>query len=545
MRQPHSSSASAGRRAANSAPIAEPIRKPPLAASDAMLPTRPRRPGGARSTRKTIDMVASPPTDRPWIMREQREQDRRGDAQRGVARQYAHQERRHRHGGDGEGEGGAAAVAVADMADHHAAQGTHQIAQGKDAEGRQHLRHGILGGKEHATDRGGEIAVDREIVPFEQVADHAGGDGAAGAWGLHSPDYGMAMPPLNRSSRNLRTGRPLSLPRHGFAGRRRVGDAAGNGDFVKQGERLVAALTDEGRYRLLIDAVTDYAIYMLDSNGRVTSWNPGAQRLKGYAEAEILGSHFSRFYTEEDRQDGVPAHALETAVREGRFEKEGWRIRKDGRRFWAHVVIDPIRDEAGGVIGFAKVTRDLTERRDAQLALDQAREALFQSQKMEAVGQLTGGIAHDFNNLLTAILGSLELVRTPAARRSQDDCASLDNAMQAAQRGAALTQRMLAFARRQNLDPEPLDVPDAGARHDRPAAAARSAPSVDDRDALPAGARPRAGRRQPARDGAAQPDGERARRHAGRRPRRHRGACRGASWPRACGQSRARDATSA
>jgi PAS domain S-box-containing protein len=269
----------------------------------------------------------------------------------------------------------------------------------------------------------------------------------------------MAMPPLNRSSCNLLDGPPLSLARHAFAGRRRLGDAVENGAFVKQDERLVAALTDEGRYRLLIDAVTDYAIYMLDSDGRVTSWNPGAQRLKGYTESEILGSHFSRFYTEEDRQNGVPALALETAAREGRFDKEGWRIRKDGTRFWAHVVIDPIRDEAGGVIGFAKVTRDLTERREAQLALDQAREALFQSQKMDAVGQLTGGVAHDFNNLLTAILGSLELVR----RRLPDDpriIGLVDNAMQAAQRGASLTQRMLAFARRQNLDPEPLDVPD-------------------------------------------------------------------------------------
>jgi PAS domain S-box-containing protein len=231
------------------------------------------------------------------------------------------------------------------------------------------------------------------------------------------------------------------------------------GAALNPNDRLVVSLTDDGRFRLLVDAVIDYAIYMLDAEGRVTSWNPGAQRLKGYVESEILGSHFSRFYTEEDRQDGLPAVALETAAREGRFEKEGWRIRKDGNRFWAHVVIDPIRNEAGGLIGFAKVTRDLTERRDAQLALDQAREALFQSQKMDAVGQLTGGIAHDFNNLLTAILGSLELVR----RRLPEDpktIALVDNAMQAAQRGASLTQRMLAFARRQNLNPEPLDVPD-------------------------------------------------------------------------------------
>ncbi len=211
-------------------------------------------------------------------------------------------------------------------------------------------------------------------------------------------------------------------------------------------------------FRILVQGVTDYAIYMLDPDGRVTSWNPGAQRIKGYRPEEIIGSHFSRFYTPEDAERGEPRLALETALREGKFEKESWRQCKDGSRFWAHVVIDPIRDEHGNLIGFAKITRDLTERRESQQALEQAREALFQSQKMDAVGQLTGGIAHDFNNLLTAILGSLELVR----RRLPEDPRTtglVDNAIQAAQRGASLTQRMLAFARRQELDPEPIDVP--------------------------------------------------------------------------------------
>ncbi|MDP2330601.1 MAG: PAS domain S-box protein [Reyranella sp.] len=215
---------------------------------------------------------------------------------------------------------------------------------------------------------------------------------------------------------------------------------------------------EQEQFRILVQGVTDYAIYMLDPDGRVASWNAGAQRIKGYLPEEIIGQHFSRFYTTEDAESGEPRRALETAVREGKFDREGWRVRKDGSRFWAHVVIDPLRDEQGRAIGFAKVTRDLTERRESQRVLEEMREALFQSRKMDAIGQLTGGIAHDFNNLLTAILGSLELVR----RRLPEDARVtplVDNAVQAAQRGASLIHRMLAFARRQNLNPEPVDVP--------------------------------------------------------------------------------------
>ena len=214
----------------------------------------------------------------------------------------------------------------------------------------------------------------------------------------------------------------------------------------------------EEQFRLLVQSVTDYALYMIDADGYVSSWNQGAERIKQYRAEEIIGQHFSKFYTEGDRQKGEPQNALATARRDGRFEKEGWRVRKDGTQFWANVIIDPIRNVSGAIIGFAKITCDITERRDTQKALDQAREALAHSQKMDAIGQLTGGIAHDFNNLLMVILGSLEL----AGKRLPDDArvtTLISNAAQAAQRGAALTQRMLAFARRQDLDLKPIDVP--------------------------------------------------------------------------------------
>jgi len=141
------------------------------------------------------------------------------------------------------------------------------------------------------------------------------------------------------------------------------------------GERIATALSDEqGRYRLLVDAVTDYAIYLLDPKGIVSSWNPGAERLKGYEWREIVGRHFSEFYTDEDKAIGLPRIALETADREGRFEREGWRVRKDGTRFWAHVIIDPVRDPDGRLIGYAKITRDLTERKMADEALRASEE---------------------------------------------------------------------------------------------------------------------------------------------------------------------------
>jgi PAS domain S-box-containing protein len=228
-------------------------------------------------------------------------------------------------------------------------------------------------------------------------------------------------------------------------------------DLTERMQAQEALRQSQEQLRMLVQGVTDYAIYMLDREGGILSWNVGAERIKGYSPEEIIGDHFSRFYTPEDQADGAPRRNLEIAASEGRFEAEGWRVRSDGARFWAHVVIDAIRDEQKVVIGFAKVTRDITARLEQERELLAAREALFQAQKIEAVGQLTGGVAHDFNNLLAAILGSLELVR----KRSSPDprvTPLLENAIQAAQRGAALTERMLAFARKQELKIETVNL---------------------------------------------------------------------------------------
>ena len=237
---------------------------------------------------------------------------------------------------------------------------------------------------------------------------------------------------------------------------RLLGFAKVTRDLTERRAADEALRKSEERFRLLVESVSDYAIYMLDPVGTITSWNMGAERAKGYKTDEILGKNFALFYSEDDRIAGLPSRALHSAERDGRFESEGWRIRKDGSRFWANAVIDAIRDSAGQLIGFAKVTRDLTERRESQLALEDARAAIMQAQKMDAIGKLTGGVAHDFNNLLAVIVGSLELARMRLAQGGDIE-RFLDNAMAAADRGATLTQRMLAFARRQELKLQSVD----------------------------------------------------------------------------------------
>jgi PAS domain S-box-containing protein len=239
-----------------------------------------------------------------------------------------------------------------------------------------------------------------------------------------------------------------------------VGFAKITRDITEQNKATDALRESERHFRLLVNGVTDYALYMLDPTGSVTNWNAGAQRIKGYRPDEIIGQHFSRFYTNADQAAGRPARALRLALESGRYEEEGWRVRKDGTFFWASVVIDPIRDDENRFVGFAKITRDITERREAQQEMEKLQLKLAQSQKLDALGQLTGGVAHDFNNLLMVITGSLNALKKVTA----DDPKAL-RAVQAidtaSQRGAALTSQLLSFARRQSVNPQTIDVRDS------------------------------------------------------------------------------------
>jgi PAS domain S-box-containing protein len=240
-----------------------------------------------------------------------------------------------------------------------------------------------------------------------------------------------------------------------------AGEMLGYGEIVRdvsdKKRAHDAVVESERRFRMLVDGVTDYSIFVLSPDGHVTNWNRGARRIKGYAAQEIIGSHFSRFYTPEDVAAGLPQRGLETAARESRFEAEGWRVRKDGSRFWAHVIIDAIRDDEGKLAGFAKITRDITERRETERALEETRMALFQSQKMEAIGKLTGGVAHDFNNMLQVVRGNLEVIES---RLGHDTWVHerLDKAIDAVERGAKLASQLLAFGRQQPLEPAVINL---------------------------------------------------------------------------------------
>ncbi|MCR6627247.1 MAG: PAS domain S-box protein [Pseudoxanthomonas sp.] len=177
-----------------------------------------------------------------------------------------------------------------------------------------------------------------------------------------------------------------------------------------------AWMSESKQFRLLLNSVTDYAIYMLDPAGHIQTWNHGGERVKGYTRDEVVGTPFSRFYEPADIEAGLPQRELDAAKEQGRYASEGWRVRKDRSLFFASVAIDPIRSD-GKLVGFAKVTRDITDKQDAQRQLEEAQASLLQAQKLEAVGKLTLGLAHDFNNLLAVVINALGLI----AIRVNDD----------------------------------------------------------------------------------------------------------------------------
>jgi PAS domain S-box-containing protein len=236
-----------------------------------------------------------------------------------------------------------------------------------------------------------------------------------------------------------------------------IGFAKITRDITEHAKAQKALAESERQFRMLVSGVTDYALYMLDPQGNVSSWNAGGEKIKGYKPAEIIGEHFSRFYTEADRKAGKPQRALSIAATSGKYEEEGWRVRKDGSFFWASVVIDPIREGDGTLIGFTKITRDISERREAQLALAKVERQLAEAQKMDALGQLTGGVAHDFNNLLMIVSGHVQTIKRLVADQPRVEKA-VRAIETAADRGASLTRQLLSFARRQRLKPQAIDV---------------------------------------------------------------------------------------
>jgi PAS domain S-box-containing protein len=208
-------------------------------------------------------------------------------------------------------------------------------------------------------------------------------------------------------------------------------------------------------FQIFIEGVADYAIFVLDTSGHVATWNSNAQRLIGYETAEILGKHFGVLYRPDERRKSEPNRALELAIRHGKHEVEGWRVRKDGTLFFVTGALTAIRDNSDVLLGFANILRDTTERRDAQEQLVEAREQLAMAQKMEAIGKLTGGIAHDFNNLLMIIGGNAQTFKRlldPKLPRA------IEAIQTAAKRGESLTRQLLTFSRRQHVSPTIVDL---------------------------------------------------------------------------------------
>ena len=238
---------------------------------------------------------------------------------------------------------------------------------------------------------------------------------------------------------------------------------------ITQRKAAEQALRDsERRYGVLVDGVTDYAIYMIDPNGIVTNWNRGAERIKGYSAEEIVGRNFSCFYTEEDRAANLPQRALEIAAREGRHEVEALRVRKDGSRFWANVVVDALRNDGGQLIGFAKITRDITERRRAARELEEARLKILQEEfaranRLMQMGELTASIAHEVNQPIAAVVTGAGAALHWLAANPPDvksACQSLERIARDGERAGGIINRISALVRNEPPRRDRLNVND-------------------------------------------------------------------------------------
>jgi len=237
--------------------------------------------------------------------------------------------------------------------------------------------------------------------------------------------------------------------------------------------KIIRDMTDrreaEIRHRFLIEAVTDYAIYSLDRHGNITSWNSGAERIKKYTADEIIGKHFSQFYTKEDAEAGLPAKVLHTAATTGHFEGEGWRVRKDGSRFWSSVVITPLRDETGELVGFSKITRDITDRMRLQEKIqhhaDELEVRVAERERANAeLEAFSYSVSHDLRSPLRAIEGFTDVVLTDyGSQLPEPAVALLQNVVQAATRMNRLVEDLLNYGRLGRIQIEKLPVSVAGA----------------------------------------------------------------------------------
>jgi len=244
-------------------------------------------------------------------------------------------------------------------------------------------------------------------------------------------------------------------------------------DLTERKHNEEALRQSEERYRMLVEQVTDYGIFMLDDKGRIVSWNEGAKNIKGYTEAEILGKYFTIFYPEEDILNGKPAMELKHARTVGKYEEEGWRLRKDGSRFWASVVITAVYNPEGALMGFSKVTRDLTERKKSEKALTESYEVyrrLTEELKVtnaelsyanKELEQFTSIVSHDLQEPVRTTKSFLQLIESKLPPDTAPDIKSyVGKSMTAINRMRQLIQNLLQYSQlaRVDIDPQPVNV---------------------------------------------------------------------------------------